>query len=209
MIMQVLFIAFLVSYAGSIPPGTINVTTMQLSIQGKSRSAFFFALGASVTEFVYAGATVKFQIFLSERPLITDHFQIITALAMIILGMVNLTAKGGSKQFLVTAVKGRDGFKRGIILGVLNPLTIPFWLAVTAYLQSNNWIALDGILFWNYIIGISVGTFALLVTVNAIGSKFEQLASNTFLVYKTPGIIFLCLGFYNLIKWLGALGWID
>lgn len=203
MIYQVLFISFLVSYLGSIPPGTINVTTMQMAVLGQRRGAFFFALGASLTEFVYAGITVRFQIFLSERPVITENFQIITAVAMLALGVVNMFGKVDSKKFSSTLeLKGRNGFRLGIMLGVLNPLTVPFWLAVTAYLQSNSWIGLNGINFWVYLIGISTGTFVLLLTIMKAGLKFKTLAKNAFLVYRLPGIIFISLGLYNLFDWL-------
>ncbi len=202
MLYQVLIISFVVSYLGSIPPGTINVTTMQMTILGHHRGALFFALAASLTEFVYAGITVRFQMFLSERPIITENFQIITATAMLILGVANLMAKGDSSRFSTKRpLKGRNGFKLGFMLGILNPLTIPFWLAVTAYLQSNQWINLQGYLFWVYLVGISTGTFALLLTVKLVGAKFEQVANNQFLVHKLPGLIFILLGLYNLGDW--------
>lgn len=204
MTIQVLIIAFIVSYLGSIPPGTINITSMQLSVQGLKRPAFFFALAASLTEFVYAGITVRFQIFLSERPGFTENFQIITALAMIVLGVINLFQKTDTKALIDKAqgMKGRNGFKRGVLLGIFNPLTIPFWLAVTAYLQNNQWINLKAENFWLYLIGISTGTFSLLLTVNSLGQKFTNIANNQFLVHKLPGVVFISLGLYNLILWL-------
>lgn len=202
MLYQVLIISFAVSYLGSIPPGTINVTTMQMTILGHKRGALFFALAASLTEFVYAGFTVRFQIFLSEKPVITENFQIITAVAMLVLAVVNLRAKTDSSGVYAKGeLKGRNGFKQGFVLGILNPLTVPFWLAVTAYLQSNNWVSLSGNLFWIYLVGISTGTFALLMTVRSVGARFRQVADNNFLVHKVPGIVFLLLGLYNLVKW--------
>lgn len=202
MVLQVFIISFVVSYLGSIPPGTINISAMQMSILGYKRGALFFAIGATITEFVYAGITVKFQLFLSERPIITENFQLITGIAMLALGIVNLTAKSDSNKFSTTEeFKGRSGFKKGVVLGFLNPLTVPFWLAVTAYLQGNKWISLEGSLFWVYLVGISAGTLALLVSIRQIGARFIKIASNQFLVYKIPGITFIGLGIYNLIGW--------
>ncbi len=205
MSVQVLVIAFVVSYFGSIPPGTINITTMQLAIQNHRRAAFFFALAASLTEFVYAGITVRFQIFLSERPDFTENFQLITAIAMISLGVINLFSKSNTQALMAKAgsIQGRFGFKRGVILGVLNPLTIPFWLTVTAFLQSNHWINLVGMNYWWYLIGLSSGTLSLLLTVNYLGNKFTSIANNNFLVHKVPGLIFIGLGVYNLAGWMG------
>ena len=203
MSLQVLIVAFVVSYLGSSPPGTINITSMQLSVQGLKRPAFFFALAASLTEFIYAGITVRFQIYLSKHPAFTENFTIITAIAMIVIGVINMFSTTDTNKLITRAseMKGRNGFKRGVILGVLNPLTIPFWLAVTAYLQANEWVDLEASHYWLYLVGISTGTFCLLLTVNSLGQKFTSIASNQFLVHKVPGIVFISLGIYNLYQW--------
>ena len=90
MILQTLIVAFVVSYIGSIPPGTINVSVMQLAILNKRRAAVFFAFAASTVEFVYAGVTVQFHIFLNNNEVIADYFRIITSIALIGLGISNI-----------------------------------------------------------------------------------------------------------------------
>jgi threonine/homoserine/homoserine lactone efflux protein len=201
--MFVLLIAFLVSYLGSVPPGTINISVMQLAIQEKQRAAFFLALAASMVEFIYAGITVRFQLFLNNSQWFTDQFYIITAVPMIILGIANLFSSSTSRSFIPRVqAKGRSGFKRGLMLGLLNPLTLPYWLAVTAYLQTHDLISLEGPFFWIYLVGISTGTFLLLLSILVIGKRFQQIADNQFLVHKLPGLIFIALGIYNVTIWL-------
>tara|TARA_Y100001972_G_scaffold124489_1_gene173735 strand:- start:18380 stop:18991 length:612 start_codon:yes stop_codon:yes gene_type:complete len=201
--MLVFLIAFIVSYLGSIPPGTINISTMQLAIKGKRRAAAFLSLAASMVEFVYAGITVRFQLILSESTWFTDHFYIITAIPMVVLGVANLWTSSDSRSFSARVKStGRSGFKRGLILGLLNPLTLPYWLTVTAYLQTHKLISLEGALFWYYLAGISVGTFILLLSIIFLGKKFSSIADNQFLVHRLPGLIFIGLGTYNIIIWL-------
>lgn len=201
MILQTLIVAFIVSYIGSIPPGTINVSVMQLAILKKRRAAIFFAFAASSIEFFYAGITVQFHIFLNNNETISSYFQIITAVALIGLGLNNIFSKSTSSSVKVdTKITGRHGFLRGVILGLLNPMTIPFWLAITTYLENDNWIDVDGYGFWMYLLGLSTGTFCLLLTVNASGKRFTKIADNSFLVHKVPGFLLLGLGIYFLIK---------
>lgn len=201
MILQTLIVAFIVSYIGSIPPGTINVSVMQLAILKKRRAAIFFAFAASSVEFIYAGITVQFHIFLNNNPTISSYFQIITAIALIGLGLFNIFSKSTSASVKVdTRITGRHGFLRGIILGLLNPMTIPFWLAITTYLENDNWIDVEGYGFWMYLVGLSVGTFCLLLTVNASGRRFTRISDNPFLVHKVPGFLLLGLGVYFLGK---------
>lgn len=201
MIIQTLIVAFIVSYVGSIPPGTINVSVMQLAILKRHRAAIFFALAASAVEFAYAGITVQFHIFLNNNEVVADYFRIITSIALIGLGLWNIFSKSTSTSVKVdTRITGRHGFFRGLILGVLNPMTIPFWLAITTYLENDELIYLEGYGFWVYLIGLSTGTFSLLVTVDALGKQFTRIADNKFIVHKVPGFLLLGLGIYFLGK---------
>lgn len=200
---QTFIVSFIVSFLGSIPPGTINITTMQYSVQGHQRAALFFLLAASLTEFVYAGITVRFQLFLSESEILMDHFLIISAVAMIAIGVANLLTHTSSKKISQKIhIRGRNAFLKGVTVAILNPLTIPFWLAVTAYLQQRAWITLEGSHFWVYITGITLGTLALLYLVKVLGARYTQIADNHFLVHVIPGLTFIALGLINLYDWL-------
>ena len=88
--LQTLIVAFVVSYIGSIPPGTINVSVMQLAIQKRKRAAVFFAFAASGIEFIYAGFTVQFHILLTNNENLADYFRIITSVVLIALGLWNI-----------------------------------------------------------------------------------------------------------------------
>ncbi|MCR9249821.1 MAG: LysE family transporter [bacterium] len=199
----VLLVACVVSFLGSIPPGTINISVMQLAMLQRRSAALAFGLAASLVEFVYAGLTVRFHIFLTENTNITDNFQIITAIAMIILGIANMRSHKKTEDVHTPYEKGlrRHAFRKGLLLGVMNPMTVPFWLAVTAYLETNSWVELNSDNFYGYIAGISIGTFLLLAVVTQLGSKFKQVANNEFVVHKLPGLAFLCMGLWNLYQW--------
>ncbi len=200
---SVLIVASVVSFVGSIPPGTINISVMQLAMLHRRSAALAFGLAASLVELVYAGFTVRFSIFLTDNTDLTGSFQIITAVAMLILGVVNLRSHKGTEDVQTSIEKGvrRNAFKKGVLLGITNPMTVPFWLAVTAYLQTNQWIILDGNNFYAYISGISIGTFLLLAVVTQLGSKFKTIANNQFITHKLPGLAFLAMGGYNLYLW--------
>ncbi len=200
-ILSTFLIGSIFSFMGSIPPGTINISVMQYSIAQKSRAAFYFILAALLVELIYASLTIKFQIFLSTHTLFTENFQIISALAMLILGTVNLSSRSKIKRF--EKEQELIGFKKGFLIAIANPLTIPFWLAVTAYLQNNKMILIHTFSgFSAYVIGIATGTFLLLFLVRSVGYNFYRIAGNSFLVYKVPGIIFIFMGLYNFYSWL-------
>jgi threonine/homoserine/homoserine lactone efflux protein len=192
-------IGLIISFLGSIPPGTINVSVMQLTMNNQRRAALFLAIGAVFVEFLYAGMAVKFQQYFLNNQDLNHIFQIVTAGVLIVLGVFNLISKTTSANYIPHGqVRRRSGFKKGLVLGILNPMTIPFWLAVTTYLQTNGWIGLDGYNFWGYLVGLSTGTFLLLVTVEILGNKFQNIADNRIIAHQIPGMLFILMGLYNL-----------
>lgn len=202
MTLQVFVVAFVVSFFGSIPPGTINITVMQMGVQGKLRAAYFLVIGACIIEFIYATLVVRFQIFLNDNITFTHHFTLITALVLTALGLYSIFSKSSSSSIKVnTGAKGRTGFLKGIILGFLNPLAIPFWLAVTAYLQQGGWIELSGFRFWSYLLGIFFGSVIVLFLAVKLGNRFTRISDNRWLVHVFPGLTFLSLGVYNFYQW--------
>lgn len=197
---QVFFVAFAVSYVGSVPPGSINVSVMQLSVKGQKSAAWALAFGAVLIELVYAGTAVAFLQLLMESEQIFFILKLITGMGLLTLGIINLlNQKETSLKEKDTQVNKRTGFSKGLVLGLINPLTIPFWLGLTTYLLDHAFISISGQLYVVYLVGLGAGTFALLITVELLGSRFRQIASNTFAVHTLPGILFALMGLYYLI----------
>ncbi len=203
MALQTFLVAYLVSFIGSIPPGAINISVMQLSIQDHRRAAFFLSVGAGLTEMIYAGITIAFFRYLLNNADINKLLFLITGIFLVVLGIFNIRSRSTSKSYNNSEkMKGRMGFTRGVILGILNPLTIPFWLAVTGYLAAHNWISLENIHYWMYVLGLSSGTICLLWCVDLLGSKFRKVADNRLVVHIIPGLLFIVMGIFNLLELL-------
>ncbi|MEL7147321.1 MAG: LysE family transporter, partial [Bacteroidota bacterium] len=129
----VFVVATVVSFVGSIPPGTINISVMQLAILHRRSTAIALGAAAALVELFYAGLTVRFQLFLTENTNLMDYFHGIAGTAMIVLGVLNLLSKTKASDIKTAheSIKKRNAFRKGLLLGIANPLTIPFWLAVT------------------------------------------------------------------------------
>lgn len=197
-------IAFGFSFIGSIPPGSINLSVIQLSLQGKMPAAFRFCLAAAITEFPYAYIAVIFESYITSSPVIVDHFRLIAATVMILLGIINVIPdKKGSER--LKSFK-ESGFRKGVVISILNPLAIPFWVGVTAYLKHQGWIDVSSTpQIIAYVCGISLGTFALLALIALIAKKLGNLVSKTNALRLIPGIVFLLLGFYALLQYFAIL----
>ncbi|MBM3177229.1 MAG: LysE family transporter [Bacteroidetes bacterium] len=189
------------SFLGSIPPGTLNMAVLQLGIEGKTKIALRFATAVAIIEYPYAWIAVEFESWITSRPTILEHFQLITATVMTLVGiLILLSASSGSG---ITKRLDESGFRRGIILSILNPMAIPFWIAITAYLRSTGWLKVDtsaGI--HSYVFGTSVGVMILLLIYIFLANRVSGYASSNIWVKRTPGIVLLVLGVYAFIKYL-------
>jgi threonine/homoserine/homoserine lactone efflux protein len=194
-------LAFFFSFIGSIPPATINLSIVQLGLEKKMNIAWRFALAAAIVEYPYAWLAIKFESLITSSPVVVENFQLITAAVMIILGGLNLLSANTPSNF--TKKFNDSGFRRGLILGLLNPLAIPFWIGVTAYLKSQHWITLSNSFELHaYLLGVSLGGFSLLILLAAIAKKIiANFEHNTFLK-RIPGYVMLALGVYALVAYL-------
>ncbi len=192
---------FVFSFIGSIPPGTLNITVLQLALERQVRTAMRFALAVAMVEYPYVWIAVQFEYFLSTSPVVLDNFQLIAALVITLLGISNLlprkTPTGLAKKF------SESGFRRGVILSLLNPMTIVYWMGFTAYLTVQGWIKLDtAALVHYYVFGTALGALALLLVVIFFARRFSSDVQGNRLIRIVPGLILLGLGFYAWWKYL-------
>ncbi len=189
------------SFIGSIPPGTLNLSVLQLGLEGKVNTALRFALAVSIVEYPYTWIGVQFEYWITSSPMIIDNFQLVTAIVMVTIGVLNLWSAEKPTNF---SVKFNDsGFRRGLILSVLNPMAIPFWIGITAYLKAQEWIDLSSVtLLHSYVFGTSVGAMVLLTLFAFMARKLAGYVKNNRIVKRVPGFTLLILGIYAFIKYL-------
>jgi threonine/homoserine/homoserine lactone efflux protein len=194
-------IAFFFSAMGTVPPGSINIQMVQLGLEHRMDIAWRFATAAAIVEYPYAWLAIEFEDVITSSVFITEHFQLVTAIVMIVLGLFNLWSvrKPGefSKKF------SESGFRRGLILSILNPMALPFWIGMTAYLKSMHWINLsNGIKIHSYLVGVSLGSLFVLMLLAYLAKKFVSEFAARPIIKNIPGATLLALGLYALVKYL-------
>jgi len=203
-LLQTFLIAFFFSFLGSIPPGTLNLSMLRLGLEHKMNIAWRFAIAAALVEYPYAWLALLFEDWITSSPAIVNNFKLITAVVMIILGILTLHAS--SKPLKQMKDVRESGFMKGLLLGILNPLVLPFWIGITAYLKNQGWIIFST--QWevhSYLFGISLGAFVLLILVAYLARKATSFFSPDGKIKFIPGILLLALGIYALIGYLFSL----
>ena len=189
------------SFLGSIPPGTLNLCVLQLGLERKFGPALRFALAVTIIEYPYAWIGVQFEYWITSSPAIIDNFQLITARVMLVIGGLNIWSAMRPTSFATTFAE--SGFRRGLVLSILNPMAIPFWIGITAYLKAQGWINLNttGKLHV-YVLGTSIGVMILLLLFIFLANKLSVYVTNRKAVALVPGLTLLALGIYAFVQYL-------
>ena len=201
MIIQVFLAGLIFSFLGSIPPGTMNLAVLQLGLEQKIKTALRFSLAVAIIEYPYAWIAVEFEDWITSSPVIIENFQLITAIVMTVIGLFTIWSARKPSDFSVKF--NESGFRRGLVFSILNPMAIPFWIGITAYLKAQEWIDLSTAgLLHSYVFGTSVGVILLLILFTFLAKRLSGYVTNNALVKLIPGITLLVLGLYAFGKYL-------
>ncbi|MBS1490901.1 MAG: LysE family transporter [Bacteroidetes bacterium] len=200
MVFQVFIVAAAVSFLGSIPPGTLNILVLQLSLEKKLYAALRFALAVALVEYPYVWIATQFEQMITSSTIVQQNFKLLGATVMTAIGIFSLWSSRNPSTF-----SGRfqnSGFRRGLVLSILNPQAIPWWIGMTAYLKAEGWISLETSLqLHSYLLGTAIGSLILLILIsilaNRISSKFQQSK----VIRLLPGVILLGLGLIAMIDY--------
>ena len=196
-------IAFAFSFVGTIPPGTLSLSIIQLGLDHRISAAWRMALAAAIIEYPYAWVAVEFQDFIRQHVELTDHFRLLGAAVMLLLGILNLISSSGTSRFRERF--DSSGFRRGVVLSVLNPLAIPFWMAVTAWLKTYGWVDLSSQLEVHaYLCGVSAGTLVLFMLLAILARKLVSDPARTGMLKKIPGVLLIALGLYEFSAYISG-----
>ncbi len=161
------------------------------------------ANAAAIVEYPYAWIAVESQEFIRKSFTVNSHFHLAASFIMVALGILNVWSS--VKPSKIGQRVQENGFRIGILLGILNPLAIPFWLAMTAYIKSHGWINLEGSLELHaYLFGVFLGTLlALMLFAYLAGKVVSQFRTNRF-VHRAPGALLIILGVYSFGEYILA-----
>lgn len=201
MIIQVFIVGFVFSFLGSIPPGTLNLLVLQLGLERKVRIALRFALAVAIVEYPYTWIAVKFEQVITSSSVVLENLQLWGAIIMTSIGILSLWSV--RKPTALTLKFQDSGFRRGLVLSILNPQAIPFWIALTAFLKFQGWIDLStGWRLHSYILGTSVGAMALLTLLAVLAQKVASSFRDNRLIRMIPGLVLLGLGIIGFVRYI-------
>jgi len=193
-------IAFVISFLGSLPIGLITLTIVQKTMQNGKQSGILISLGATIMEFVYT------LIALISLDTFTQNAHIGNAIKMIAMviffGMgIHLLLKTSAPKLKAAPAYDYFDFFRGVVIGAMNLLIIPFWIFIGIWLKTQNILFEENTSIIIFSIGAALGALlAFLVYVLASQYILSKITAINRYTNKAVGILFLGLGIFQLIQ---------
>lgn len=186
------------SFIGTIPPGTLNLSVLQLGLENKLKAAWKFSIAVALVEYPYGWIAVRFEKVITSSPSIVENFERIGATVMIVLGLLNLISL---RRQRIKKVDAKEyGFFTGLLLGILNPLAMPYWIGITAYLKSQQWLTLETAYdLHSYLVGIVLGALSFFIVIAYLAHRVAIYLRGNSIIKYVPAVTLLGLGIYALV----------
>ena len=151
-----------ISFLGSLPLGSLNVSAMQVAITENTRKAIQFSLGVALVEILYVRLSLKGINWIIANQLLFTVLEWMTVFLFIIMGISSFwaAAKKNSARKNILLNNNMNRFWLGFTMSAINPVQIPFWFIWSTYLLSNKILLPVALHFNLYTAGIGAGTLA-------------------------------------------------
>jgi threonine/homoserine/homoserine lactone efflux protein len=194
------------SYLFSLPPGIINLSVLDTTAHKGLKYGIVLALAACIVEFVQSFIGTKFSAWFMTHDNIKVYIKIAIIPIFIVLS-INYYRKAyrtyrDKKLNIDSDNKGRKigSFGKGILVGILNPIAIPFFIFLAAKTEGEGLLKDTWPSIFVYVTGTTIGTFLAFLTYallsKIIASKLRQFRFWTDLLIAS---IFVILSIQQLV----------
>jgi threonine/homoserine/homoserine lactone efflux protein len=209
MLFLTLIIGILLNAMGYIPPGNINLTVAQLTINKGMRQAWSFILSFSCVEVFFTFGMMRFARWVSSdvnldaninEVRIGTYIDAFMVMLFLIMGTITWMHRNKLPKTKDNTSK-RGSLFYGMLLGILNPVQIPFWLFFGNYVILHEWIKTDYLSLVIFSLGSGIGS-ALALYGYAHFARYiqEKFALSSYLINKSIAIFLWVLALYLIIK---------
>jgi threonine/homoserine/homoserine lactone efflux protein len=194
--------AFLISFTGSLPVGTLNVSVTDLVIDRHVGAAILFGMGAMLVEVGMVRIALVVVQQLERMSRLLRWFRALACVVILLFAFLSLEAAWHCRKAgVVIPFTGNAPFVSGVVLSLLNPLHLPFWMGWTAVLKAKGLLTDTRREYNVYVLAIGMGTgIAFLVYGIAGHLLILFLRTNQNLFNWLTGIALLVAGLIQLRK---------
>jgi len=200
MIFLTLFVAAVINFVGYIPFGNINLTCVQISVNRGMKQALYFISSFAIVDILFTYILMSFAEWFASHEKWLNFLDWILIVIFISLGFISLNASTHPKD---VKFRRRDSVRYGIVLGIFNPMQIPFWMIGGTYLIAHGWITTAGLGIEVFSLGAGLGAFLSLYLFARFAHYIQQrFALSTRIINRSIAIVFFLLAAIHVVKQL-------
>ncbi|MFM1896331.1 MAG: hypothetical protein RLZZ385_1405 [Pseudomonadota bacterium] len=196
----------LACFIGTLPFGPINLTAVKTTVDHGRLQGLEMAAGAAVIEVAQALLAILFGIvisaYLHDHPGLRAGFGV----AFMALGVVVWRRRFHTRPVHDSLPSGA-AFRRGLLVALLNPQAIPFWIVALAAIDQFLHIDYHGVFIVAFLAGVAAGKLlALGGFIVASHYLKTHLAQSARLVNHVLAVVLIAIGMLQVASALVALG---
>ncbi|MFN7120011.1 MAG: LysE family transporter [Saprospiraceae bacterium] len=206
--LSVFFIALLISFFGSLPFGPINLVMIDTTLKHSLRASWWFAVAAALVEMGQSLVALYGSSWVVQLMEGGPWIKLTGFMIFLLLGILFLLKKGKDSTVPTNGFQ-RSFFVKGLLVAVMNPQAIPFWVIMLALLSSTISLHISAesqtSQLFSFIMGASFGKLGALLL---FGILSERIISRSTLIRqhinRIIGIILISIGmFQGILAMLG------
>jgi threonine/homoserine/homoserine lactone efflux protein len=195
----ILMLGWGISFAGSLPLGTMNVAATQIAVRDGAWAGLIYSLGSVLIELIYVRTILDTMDWVFKRIRIFRLLGWITVLILLAMATGSFYAASTASDFGSSLPPiSRNHFLYGALLSAINPLHFPFWFGWSSVLLNKGWLSNDTFQSYVYISGIGLGSISgFLVFIYGGNYLVASMKDKQYILNAVMGII---LGITALIQ---------
>jgi len=205
-LLKVFILALLISFVGSLPLGSVNVTAFQLSLSSGISAATWFVTGSLLAETIYVRLTLALMDRIMTYKSFLKILHLISLLVLVALAIISFLAAGKSMDEISSPIipSGIHPFIPGLIMMGINPVQIPFWAGWSTVLFEKKLLKPRASHYNVFTLGASLGAMAasiLFIYAGQLMTSTENTSLKT--INISVGCLFLVMAGvqgYRMIK---------
>lgn len=207
--MLIFLVTFFISFVGSIHPGPLNLSVIQITLRKSLSGGLLMALGGIIPEVIYGYFAVEGVIIFEQYPIVFEAMKWATVPILLGMGFLELTKKQKNNNVTDYAFEKVSSenwriFSKGFFLSLFNPQLLPFWIIILVNYQNHESLKVSELShkIW-FVLGTSTGAFTLNYLYAHIAAVkreqiFKTLNQNRF--EHLIGWTFVAMGIIQVLK---------
>lgn len=199
MLVLTIFIGLIANFIGYVPPGNINLTLVQITINRGMREAVKFIIAFSCVEFFFTWFIMNAVHWLTQLVHLNEVVDWVMVVLFVTMGVIAWRHRNKAPQ--TQKKSSGHSIRFGILMGIINPVQVPFWLITGSYLVAHQWIETGMLAPILFSAGSAAGAF-LCLFIYARSARYVQRKLDLSNKTINTGIALLLFGFagYNVVK---------